>query len=412
MIYLCLFLYVYYQRATLLIATMAIVLIGLLVWAITQHHRRSVLIRELQAMGDVSHYDVEFDMVVKAMHLCTWRIDVANKIFKVEADYTKSPELNSTFSGIPVSSMFDQMASWDKVRMTIAINNLCGGITDEYHEVYERVLPPTGLRVWEESFATVAERNADGTPKTIVGATMDIDNQKKIEKALIDARNKAEESDRLKTDFLNNISHEIRTPLNAIVGFTDIISHVEGEERTQMAKLIRDNADILLRIFDDMVKMANMESKTDESVHTENFSVNQMVRDIVDEYSRKNTNPDLRIYKRKLPKEVYFGTDRKKLSLIVEHFVSNAVKFTNRGEIEVIIEQDSPLHLKISVRDTGKGISPEKTQHIFDRFVKLDTFTQGTGLGLSVCRSYAQSLGGQIGVESEVGKGSTFWIEL
>lgn len=387
-------------------------LIALMAWAIAQRKRHHSLVNELRAMSDINHYDVAFDMVVKAMRLCTWRIDVETMTFNVEADYTKNPELNALLNGVPLENMLSQVAAWNKKQIEIAIKKLCDGTSDEYHEIYERLLPPTGSRIWEESFATVAERNADGTPKTIVGATMDIDKQKKIEKDLIDARIKAEESDRLKTDFLNNISHEIRTPLNAIVGFTDIIGNVEGKERNQMVKLIKENADILLRIFDDMVSMANIESRTETSVRSENFSINQMVRDIVDIYARKCTKTNLHIFKRKLPKEIYFSTDRRKLALILEHFVSNAVKFTDSGEIEVIVEQDSPKHLKISVRDTGIGISAEAQKHIFERFVKLDKFTQGTGLGLSVCRSYAQSLGGRLGVTSELGKGSTLWVEL
>lgn len=391
---------------------LVLVVIMLVIWAVKQVTERKRMLRELTAMGSVKWRDIEFDMVLKAMKLCTWRIDVPTRMLKVESDYTESGETDPFFEDLPVSGIIAKVAEWDRKRVTKAMEDLCNGITDEYHEIYERAMPLTGDTFWTESFASVTERMPDGAPKTIVGTTMDIDKQKKLEKALVEARNKAEESDRLKTDFLNNISHEIRTPLNAIVGFTEVIANVDGEERKQVIKLVKENAETLLRIFDDMVKMANMESKVTMNIVHENFSVNQMVRDIVDEFSRKNTNPNLRIYKRKLPLELYVNTDRSKLALIVSHFVSNAVKFTTEGEVEVICEQHSPLHIKISVRDTGKGISEDAQKYIFERFVKLDRFSQGTGLGLSVCRSYAQSLGGRIGVESELGKGSTFWIEV
>lgn len=400
------------QRSVLLSVLFAIVLVAMVVWTVDLVRERRRLLRELTAMGNVTPRDVEFDMVLRSMRLCTWRIDVDSGEFRVESDYMDRGETNSFFENMPIKAMIAKVAKWDRERIANAMDDLCAGKTDEYHVVYERELPLTGDTFWLESFASVAERHPDGRPKTIVGTTMDIDKQKKLEKALTEARNKAEESDRLKTDFLNNISHEVRTPLNAIVGFSDVITTIEGEERKQVGELIRNNAHSLLRIFDDMVKMSDMEARVTTAIVQENFSVNQMVRDIVDEYARKNTNPNLRIFKRKLPTEIYVGTDRSKLSLIVEHFVSNAIKFTKQGEIEVICEQKTPMHVKISVRDTGKGISPDAQKLIFERFVKLDHFTQGTGLGLSVCRLYAKNLGGNVGVESQLGKGSIFWVEI
>lgn len=391
---------------------LVVVMILLVVWAVRQAAERKRMFRELAAMGSVKWRDLEFDMVLKAMKLCTWHIDVPTMCLKVESDYTESGETDPFFEDMPVKGIISKVAEWDRERVAQAIEALCSGKTDEYHEIYERSMPLTGDTFWTESFASVTERMPDGSPKTIVGTTMDINKQKKLEKALVEARNKAEESDRLKTDFLNNISHEIRTPLNAIVGFTGVMANVEGEERKQVSKLVKENADALLHIFDDMVQMSNLESKVSTDIVHENFSVNQMVRDIVDEYSRKNANPNVRIFKRKLPSELYVNTDRSKLALIVSHFVSNAVKFTEKGEIEIVCEQYAPLHVKISVRDTGKGISEDAQKYIFERFVKLDKFSQGTGLGLSVCRQYAQSLGGSVGVKSELGKGSTFWVEV
>lgn len=405
-------LFIQTQRSTLLTIALALVLIALVVWTLGQTREHKRLLYELDAMGSVTQRDIEFDMVLKAMKLCTWRIDVASRHLRVESDYSVSDDGNSTFTDVSLDNVIAEAASWDRDKLAKALDDICSGESEEYHVVYARALPPTGTPFWVESFASVAERTPSGSPKTIVGTTMTINKQKQQERELMQARDKAEESDRLKTEFLNNISHEIRTPLNAVVGFSSLISTVENEEREQLAALIKDNADTLLRIFDDMVKVANMEASVSEKIRIENFSVNQMVRDIVDDYSRKNRNSKLNIYKRKLPMEIYVGTDRSKLALIVDHFVSNAVKFTSEGEVEVICEQHLPMHVKISVRDTGKGISQEAQKHIFERFVKLDRFTQGTGLGLSVCRSYAQSLGGKIGVESEVGKGSTFWVEV
>jgi len=400
------------QRSTLLTVLLTLLLIALVTWTVAQTRERRQLLRELEAMGGVTQRDIEFDMVLKAMRLCTWRLDVVSRSLNVESDYTTGGETDSTFASVSLEKVIEEAATWDKERLAKALDDFCTGKSDEYHIVYARSLPPLGKPFWVESFASVAERNPDGSPKTIVGTTMAINKQKQLEKELTEARDKAEESDRLKTEFLNNMSHEIRTPLNAIVGFSSLLGGVGEDERTQLTALIKENADMLLRIFDDMVKMSKLEATTAERVRIENFSVNQMVRDIVDEYSRKNRKPNLRIYKRKLPVEIYIGTDRSKLALIVEHFVSNAVKFTNEGDVEVICEQHSPMHVKISVRDTGKGISPESQKRIFERFVKVDRFTQGTGLGLSVCRAYAQSLGGRLGVESEVGKGSVFWVEI
>lgn len=260
MIY-ALFLGILPQGSTQSIILLIVVMIMLVAWGGKQLAARKRMLRELDAMGSVKWRDLEFDMVLRAMKLCTWHIDVETMMLKVDSDYTESGETDPFFEDLPFMGIIAKVAEWNRERVAKAMYDLCNGKTDEYHMIYERAMPLTGDTFWTESFATVSERLPDGSPKTIVGTTMDIDQQKKLEKALTQARNKAEESDRLKTDFLNNISHEIRTPLNAIVGFTDVIDSVEGDERKQVSALVKENAETLLRIFEDMVNMANIEAK-------------------------------------------------------------------------------------------------------------------------------------------------------
>lgn len=401
-----------HKSVTIAVATVLIVLLlggSLLV----QMNYRRRLHNEMNVIGDISQHNVELEMVLKAMKLCTWRIDVHTKTLTMESDFRDLADVYNTSPNIPLDRLTDHIVAWDEDRIANSLNDLCEGRKDSYHEIYEMKLPITGKSYWEETYATVADREADGKPKTIIGTTMTINKRKRMEQELIDARNRAEESDRLKSAFLQNISHEVRTPLNSIVGFSEVLSTLDNqEEKDKLVAIIKKNTDKLVSIFDNIVKISNAEALGKGEVVKENFSINQLLRDIADRYAKQNTNVKLNIFKRRIGKEIYLHNDREKVDVVVEHFVSNAVKFTTEGEIEIGCKQLSPTKVRVYVRDTGVGISPEDRERIFDRFVKLDHFTDGTGLGLSVCRTYAQAIGGTIGVDSELGKGSTFWLEL
>ena len=245
----------------------------------------------------------------------------------------------------------------------------------------------------------------------LIGINYDITELKETETKLIEAKEKAEMADRLKSAFLANMSHEIRTPLNAIVGFSSLMAESEDvEEKLQYMAIVEENNDLLLQLISDILDLSKIEAGTFDFVEKE-LDVNLLCEDIVRAMKMK-VKPGVEIiFDRHLP-ECQIVSDRNRLNQVIANFVNNAIKFTSTGSIRVGYEQIDETHLRFYVTDTGIGIEPERQAEIFDRFVKLNTFVHGTGLGLSISRSIIEQLGGEIGVDSEVGKGSCFWFVL
>ena len=233
----------------------------------------------------------------------------------------------------------------------------------------------------------------------------------KSEKDLRVAKDRAEESNRLKSAFLANMSHEIRTPLNAIVGFSSLMVDTEDmEERRQYMDIVEENNDLLLQLISDILDLSKIEAGTFDFTERE-VDVNLLCEDIV-LAMRMKARPNVEIlFDRHLP-ECRIMSDRNRLHQVISNFVNNALKFTEEGNIRVGYDQLDEAHLCFYVADTGIGIEPEMQNEIFERFVKLNSFVHGTGLGLSICRSIVEQLGGEIGVDSEPEKGSCFWFTL
>ena len=236
----------------------------------------------------------------------------------------------------------------------------------------------------------------------------DITELKETEAKLIMAKDKAEESDRLKSAFLANMSHEIRTPLNAIVGFSNLLAYAQEEgERAQYIGIVEENNELLLQLISDILDLSKIEAGTFDFVY-DRVDVRQLCEDIVTSLRVKvPSGVDLCIVPN-LP-ECWVNSDKNRLRQVISNFVNNAFKFTPSGRITVgYMLRDGEV--EISVTDTGVGIEKEKQKQIFDRFVKLNSFAHGTGLGLSICKSIVEQIGGHIGVNSEFGNGSRFWF--
>ena len=236
----------------------------------------------------------------------------------------------------------------------------------------------------------------------------DITQLKETEQMLIKAKEKAEEADRLKSAFLANMSHEIRTPLNAIVGFSSMLEEAEDqEEKHQYITIIEDNNKLLLQLISDILDLSKIEAGTFDII-PERVNAKQLCNDLFQAMQMK-TSPQVELrLKDNLP-ELTFTSDKNRLYQVLLNFVTNALKFTSEGNITIDYQIDGN-EVKFSVQDTGMGIEPEKQEAIFTRFVKLNSFIPGTGLGLPICQSIVTQLGGKIGVESEPGKGSCFWF--
>jgi len=236
----------------------------------------------------------------------------------------------------------------------------------------------------------------------------DITQLKETEQMLIKAKEKAEEADRLKSAFLANISHEIRTPLNAIVGFSSMLEEAEDqEEKHQYITIIEDNNKLLLQLISDILDLSKIEAGTFDII-PERVNAKQLCNDLFQAMQMK-TSPQVELrLKDNLP-ELTFTSDKNRLYQVLLNFVTNALKFTSEGNITIDYQIDGN-EVKFSVQDTGMGIEPEKQEAIFTRFVKLNSFIPGTGLGLPICQSIVTQLGGKIGVESEPGRGACFWF--
>lgn len=274
-----------------------------------------------------------------------------------------------------------------------------------------------GYEWWEFRYAENKNReepDSDDGLVTVSGLCLNIQKIKDTENSLIQARRKAEESDRMKSVFLANMSHEIRTPLNAIVGFSQLLNSdmmLEPEEKAEFLDLISKNSDLLLKLINDILDLSRIESGC-MSFSYENLDLSKLLEDVFRTHQlMMPKGVELRIQVPDTPAVIC--VDRLRLTQVCTNFINNARKFTTEGYIEISYElsQDNRF-IFISVTDTGKGIPEDKKAIVFERFQKLDEFAQGTGLGLAICQSIIKTFNGSISLESTVGKGSTFTITL
>ena len=266
--------------------------------------------------------------------------------------------------------------------------------------------PGAGYR-WVEIHCVAFKYDEEGRLIQITGLLRDITEMKKLTDELA-AKEKAEELNRLKSAFLANMSHEIRTPLNAIVGFSNLIVQTDDpEEKQEYNRIIETNNELLLQLVNDILDLSKIEAGQLDFVYSD--------IDIIDIFLQLEA-----IYRYRLREGVTLGcvlphrsciirSEKNRLTQVLSNFLSNACKFTFSGSIKMGYE---PVEggLRFFVTDTGKGIAPENLPHVFERFAKFDAFIQGTGLGLSICHTIIHHLQGEIGVESEPGKGSSFWF--
>ncbi len=250
----------------------------------------------------------------------------------------------------------------------------------------------------------------------------DVEERKKTEEELIRSKNKAEESDHLKTAFLANISHEIRTPMNGILGLANLLSDedLSTDQRKEYIEIINQNSTLLLKLFDDILDIAKMEAN--QMVLDEKpCYMDQFLQDLypqfkfqIDQQKSKDLQLILKLPENKIDSLIY--ADSIRLKQILSNLFTNALKFTQSGFIEFGYVTELPFHLKFYVKDTGIGLPPEKRLIIFDRFRQADESTSkkygGTGLGLAISKNLVKLMKGDIWVESEVGNGATFYFTI
>ena len=287
--------------------------------------------------------------------------------------------------------------------------------TEDYHtiktgrmvkEMVEYEKPNGEVRIVNIVRLLITNPDPGASPLLLVMLN-DITEQRQDQLALM----KVQEADKMKNAFIANMSHEIRTPLNAIVGFAHLVTETtNASEQREYFSIINKNCDLLLKLINDILDLSKIESGR------LNYNVSEVeLRDICQEayvvQSLKMTSDVALLYNSVAMPSVRLWIDPHRVEQVLLNLLSNAIKFTSKGFISLFYEVED-MFVRVSVMDTGIGISEEKRESVFERFVKLDDFYQGAGLGLPICKMIVEQLGGEIGVRSELGKGSTFWFTL
>lgn len=339
--------------------------------------------------------------------------NVSHDLYVTEEEVTHAGNLII----VPTSACFAKICDEDRERVRDAFERLANGETQKMREEYRvgrQWLPSPQQNEWVEVRAAVDERDANGKPLSLIGTSMTVTQRKEMEEALVQAKVKAEEANTLKSSFLANISHEIRTPLNAIVGFSSLLVSAErgiSEEKQEYINIIENNNTLLLQLISDVLDLSKIEAGTMESDYAP-IDVHGLFIELEDTFRLRNKKSGICICYHRRTTECVVKADRNRLVQVMMNLMNNAVKFTGEGSIEFgfDVREDGFLHFYVT--DTGCGIPEERLEEIFGNFVKLNSFVQGTGLGLTICRAIVERMGGKIGAVSRLGQGSTFWFTL
>ena len=273
-----------------------------------------------------------------------------------------------------------------------------------------RVLREDGTYTWTHVNLLVKKYAPQGRIIEIISINYDITELKRTEEMLVKARDKAEASDRLKSAFLANMSHEIRTPLNAIVGFSSLLTSTESAaEKELYNSLIGHNNKLLLNLINDVIDLSKIESGYLE-LRPDWVNLTELLDESVAEYAHQVPS-GVELLTNYPAHDSLVELDKLRIKQILSNFLSNALKNTTTGHVEVFYEVDHQS-VRIGVKDTGRGIPQNMLEKIFERFEKLDSFAQGAGLGLPICKLIVEKMNGRILVDSQLGIGTTFIIEL
>lgn len=290
--------------------------------------------------------------------------------------------------------------------------DLIEGHISDFHDVYPIHWYNDREYEWVEVQSSSPKYDIDGKPLVLIGSARVVTAQKRMERSLFEAKEQAERSNMLKSAFLANMSHEIRTPLNAIVGFSELLAQTEEEEeKKEYLSIIQNNNALLLQLIGDILDLSKIEAGTLEFTFA-NHDLNMLMEELEQTSRMKITNPAVEVVCTYKEPGCIIYTDRGRLLQVLHNFINNAAKFTQQGHIHFGYRKHPDGRWYFYVEDTGCGISSDKLDNVFERFIKLDAKVKGTGLGLAISKSIIERLGGEIGVYSAEGQGSTFWFLL
>jgi len=355
-----------------------------------------------------------FDMAMDESSIYPWQFDVETNCFIFPQGFLTRLGYEESVTIISREDMERTVHPDDLKEVKLLFDRALTG-EDTNTRLNFRQRNADGEYEWWEYRSSVITGLTQDSLYNILGVCQSIQRYKTAEQEMREARDKALQTDKLKSAFLANMSHEIRTPLNAIVGFSDLLSDTSGfttEEVAQFIATINKNCGLLLALINDILDLSRIESGTMEFIFAEHNL--PLLLKTVHDSQRLNMPPGVELLLR-MPEgdKKYLQTDNVRLQQVVNNLINNAAKFTFSGSITFgYEEEEEPGYTRIFVEDTGVGISEEGIRHIFERFYKVDNFTQGAGLGLSICQTIVERLKGTISVTSEVGKGTRFTVRL
>lgn len=284
---------------------------------------------------------------------------------------------------------------------------LCRGEISEARIEARMLFPGKKEYVWREVFATVYERDEKGRPSVILGCSTNIQERKNQELSLEEAKVKAEAADKMKSKYLADMSHEIRTPLNAITGFSELMAFADtDEERMSYYDVIKMNNQLLMQLINDILDISKIEADAIKITY-EQLDVSELM-DTIYASAKLRVPGGVKLILEKGADHHMFGTDSMRLLQLINKLVNNAIKNTKEGSITMGYTIQPDNQLRFYVRDTGIGIDKDKLKDVFGRFVKINDYMEGIGLGLAICKGLVVKMGGSIHVTSELGVGSEF----
>lgn len=384
----------------------------LFVRALTLNIERNATQKELERQQRLS------TLALEKSEVYPWQYDVERDVYFNNENILKR-------YGYPIGrqpvfdaqSFFDLVHPEDVEMVGLIFANLLEGVDGDVQVRVKILLPDGGFKYewFEYRFLSLRDK-VTGKVTEVIGTGTCIEKYKQAELRLIsllEAKNQAEESNRLKSAFIANMSHEIRTPLNSILGFSEILMETDDrEEKEEYMSIIRHSSVLLLKLINDILDLSRLESGKSELNYSEE-DLNALFEELERSARVAARDKGIRVKLEKGLPACRMCLERNRVTQIIMNFVGNALKFTKEGSVTLGYKATMrKKFIYFFVRDTGRGIPPEECGRIFDRFVKLDTFAQGTGLGLSICQSLVEMMGGRIGVKSTVGKGSEFWFTL
>ena len=354
---------------------------------------------------------VRLSLMLEAGNVFPWYADIASGKIEIGDELFKAygvdrKEFQDDFFSIAtfVASIYPD----DRGIFEAIYNSLLAGESCKIDLELRLDLLNTGVYKWVDLKGVAQEFDERGKVTKVLGFIADIQKRRDDEQTLIEAKQRAEESDCLKSAFLANVSHEIRTPLNAIVGFSEVIAHTESEcEREEYLDIVKANSNLLLHLINDILDLSRIESGRMEFID-ENIQMDELCEELRQMHQMRIKN-DVKVIFERPAVSLTIVSDSHRLRQLYSNLISNAIKYTEKGAITFGYKLKGDM-MEGYVRDSGSGIPAEKLNNVFGRFEKLDLLKQGFGLGLSICKSILDKMGGKIWVESELGVGSCFYF--